>query len=267
MAAMGIFLSSSARCADMDHGLWDRILKKHVTDGLVDYRKIKADPDELLQYLEKIANLKELDKLPPPAQIAFYINAYNAVTVKRIIDHYPPKKESIFNFLNPEVSIKNISGVWDGIKDKVAGEMLTLDDIEHNILRKEYKEPRIHMALVCASMSCPELHDRAFTGEKLDGQLNKVTRRFLTDKSRNRICPGCDEVLLSKIFSWYGDDFLGKYPPDKELKKRHGEKIASVITFVASHLPPKAKKYLLDGNYDVGFLDYDWSLNEPKQAE
>lgn len=263
---LGLFFSSNAWCAPLDHQLWDRVLEMHVKDGLVNYRAIKENPQQLNQYLMQIAEVtqKELTGLPAPAQIAFYINAYNAITVKRITDHYPPQKKGLLNLLNPDVSIKNISGVWDKIKNRVAGELLTLDDIEHKILRKKFKEPRVHMALVCASMSCPALPVRAFTARDLEDQLDKSSREFLTDKSRNRPCVDCPEVSLSKIFSWYGDDFVGVYKPSQHLIKRHGNKEASVITFIAPYYNEGIKNYLLKGDYDIDFLDYDWSLNEQK---
>ncbi len=263
---LGLFISSNAYCASPDHQLWDRLLQEHVKDGLVNYRAIKDNPKELNQYLMQIADFpqKELAGLPSPAKIAFYINAYNAITVKRIIDHYPPQKEGILNLLNPEISIKNISGVWDTIKDRVAGKLLTLDDIEHKILRKKFKEPRVHMALVCASRSCPALPIRAFTADKLEQQLDQSSREFLRDKSRNRPCADCPEVSLSKIFSWYGDDFVGVYKPSQHLIKRHGNKEASVITFIAPYYEEGIKNYLLKGDYEINFLDYDWSLNEQK---
>jgi hypothetical protein len=263
---LGLFFSSNAWGAGMDHQLWDRLLQKHVKDGLVNYRAIKDNPQQLNQYLKQIADFppKGLAELSPPAQIAFYINAYNAITVKRILDHYPPQREGISNFLNPSLSIKNISGVWNTIKDRVAGESLTLDDIEHKILRKKFKEPRVHIALVCASMSCPALPGRAFTADRLEEQLDKSSREFLADKSRNRLCVDCPEISLSKIFSWYGDDFVGVYKPSQHLIKRHGNKEASVITFIAPYFNEGIKNYLLKGDYDIDFLDYDWSLNEQK---
>ena len=263
---LGLFFSSNAWGASPDHQLWDRVLQMHVKDGLVNYRAIKENPQQLNQYLKQIADFpqKELSGLPAPAQIAYYLNAYNAITVKRIINHYPPQKKGLLNLLNPDISIRNISGVWDTIKDRVAGELLTLDYIEHKILRKKFKEPRVHMALVCASISCPALPDRAFTAAKLEEQLDRSSREFLRDNNRNSPCLDCPEVSLSKIFSWYGNDFVGVYKPSQRLIKRHGNKEASVITFVAPYYNEGIKNYLLKGDYDIDFLDYDWSLNEQK---
>lgn len=262
----GLFFFSEARGAVMDHHLWDQVLQKHVKDGLVDYRKIKDNPQELNQYLEQIAafSKKELSTSPPPAQIAFYINAYNAITMKRIIDHFPPRKKGFFNFLNSNLSIQNISGAWDKIKDNVAGELLTLDEIEHKILRKQFSEPRIHMALVCASLSCPALLNKAYNAEKLNEQLDFATRAFLTDKTRNKFCTDCQKISLSKLFSWYGEDFVKKYPASPLLKKKHGEITAAVITFIAGYLPAKNRDFLLKGDYKTEFWDYDWSLNDLK---
>jgi len=266
VAVAGLFFFSEARGASPDHHLWNQVLQKHVKGGLVDYREIKDNPHELNQYLEQVAAFpkKELSTLPPAAQIAFYINAYNAITVKRIIDYFPPRKKGFLSFLNSDLSIKNIPGVWDKIKDNVAGELLTLDDIEHNILRRKFSEPRIHMALVCASLSCPALLDQAFTADKLDEQLDFATRQFLSDKTRNKFCTDCPKISLSKIFFWYGGDFVKKYPPTPQLEKKQGEKVAAVITFTAGYFPEKTKDFLLKGDYKVEFGDYDWSLNDLK---
>ncbi len=118
------------------------------------------------------------------------------------------------------------------------------------------------MALVCASQSFPALPNRAFTRDKLEEQLDKASREFLVDKTRNRFCAGCPQISLSKIFSWYGGDFENIYKPGAGLKERHGKKIAAVITFAASYFPPKTRDFLLSGDFKTNFLDYNWSLNE-----
>lgn len=265
IALVAFFSFDAWGAVGIDHQLWNRILQKHVKNGLVDYRRIKNDSNELDRYLKQIADFpgKDLSRLSDNEQIAFYVNAYNAITVKRIINHYPPER-GFFDFANPKISIKNISGVWGKIKNKVAGELLTLDDIEHKILRKKFKEPRIHVALVCASKGCPPLMEKAFTGDGLNEQLNEAGRNFLTDKTRNRFCADCPKISLSRIFSWYGGDFEKTYPSSRKLQKKHGKKIASVITFAASYLPPKTRNFLLNGDYKVDFLDYDWILNDMK---
>jgi len=227
----------------IDHQGWDALLKKHVVllDGgkasRVDYGGMARDRDALRKYLDQLASLRAMDfeKLQPPEQIAFLINAYNAFMVEKVLTRYP-----------------DIRSVWDfgkvfgnPFRDrffKLFGQPLSLDDIEHGTLRKNYREPRIHYAVNCASIGCPMLREEAYVGERLEQQLEEQALRFLSDRSRNRYRDGRLEV--SKIFDWYGEDF--------QPRERYFQRYAAALGMPAGAAPP------------ISFLDYDWSLNDSR---
>lgn len=242
-----------------DHADFDAVLKKRVdAKGFVDYAGLHADRAALDAYAARLgtAGPAELAAWPEPDQIAFYINAYNAITLVRIIDHYPPTGSDP---KLPKVSIRNIDGAWDKIKNRVAGEEITLDHLEHEILRKRWKEPRIHMAIVCAGASCPRLRNEAYTGAKLEEQLNSQSEDFVRDATKNNIDAAANIVTLSPIFDWYWGDFWQTKGEAPSLKG--GEKRAGPIGFVILHGDPAAKDFLRKGGYEIRNGTYDWSLN------
>ncbi|MGI8638314.1 MAG: DUF547 domain-containing protein, partial [Segetibacter sp.] len=186
------------------HQQWDKLLKKHVkTSGLVDYKGFKKDQDELNAYLKTLSDNAPQDNWSENDKKAFWINAYNASTVSLILKHYPVK------------SIKDIAGKiykintpWDIQFITIGGKKYDLNNIEHGILRKKFDDARIHFALVCAAMSCPKLQRDAYTGDKINAQLDDAGKDFLNDQSKNRV--GADKAELSNYFSWYKGDFTKK---------------------------------------------------------
>ena len=170
--------------------------------------------------------------------MAFLLNAYNAYTLKLITDRYPLK------------SIKDIggwfSGPWDQPVVKLFGETITLNTVEHKILRKDYSEPRIHFALVCAAKGCPPLRGEAYVAARLNGQLDDQAKLFLANPAKNRVDVANHTVYLSPIFKWYGSDF----------EKKSG----SVLTALKPYWPGKA---VATDDFKIRYTDYDWSLNEP----
>jgi len=141
------------------------------------------------------------------------------------------------------------------------GRPMTLDGIEHGVLRKDYHEPRIHMALVCAAMGCPPLRNEPYTGERLFAQLDDQARRFLSNPAKFRIARDAGRVYLSSIFKWFGDDFVSNYGVENAYGD-HSAKERATLHFIAGYLKKSDADYLADGNYKVKYLDYDWSLNE-----
>jgi hypothetical protein len=211
-----------------DHTLWDRLLQKYVNEkGNVNYKGFLKNKEQLTLYLNQLATNTVKDSWSKEDKLAYWINAYNAYTVKLILDNYPLK------------SIKDIKDPWDVRFIKIGEKWMTLNDIEHNILRK-MEEPRIHFAIVCASVSCPKLSNKAFTAENLEQQLSLATTSFLADASRNTITP--TELKLSKIFRWFAKDF-----------KQDGD----IISFIKAY----TKVDILE-NAKISFEDYDWNLNE-----
>ena len=222
----------------ISHAIWDTLLRQHVDDlGLIDYQGMMEDSNQLQRYLDLIRQHPPNDKTwSVEERMAYWINAYNAFTVELILDHYPT--ESIKDIKN---GIPFVNTVWDIKFIKIGGEELDLNNIEHGILRKDFADPRIHFALVCASLSCPKLQNFAFTGDKLEEQLEQAAREFINEPFRNEIAG--ETIYLSKILDWYWGDFKDQYTNRYELLDQYTEG-----TF--------------DRSRPIEFLDYDWSLNE-----
>ena len=239
-------------------------LKQHVDDrGMVNYRALKAKPADLKAFLDSMARLDRaaFNDWPEQDRIAFWINAYNALTLKAILDHYPIKASGLSAWTYPKNSIRQIDGVWDKLKFRVMGRDMTLDEIEHQVLRKDYNEPRIHTALVCAAMGCPRLLNKPYEGAKLDAQFDEQTRDLLGHPKKFAIDRRRRTVHLSPIFKWFGEDFTKKYTPRRGFGD-HSDSERAVLHFVSKHLDAADARYLETGDYKVKYLDYDWSLNE-----
>ncbi|AMQ56149.1 DUF547 domain-containing protein [Algoriphagus sanaruensis] len=221
------------------HQIWDQLVKAHVKpSGMVDYKGFIKDKAKLEQYLKLISeNAPDRKIWSKNQQLAYWINAYNAFTVKLIVDNYPTQS---IRDLGPKLKIPLIRDVWHYKFFKIGGVESSLDEIEHSILRKEFDEPRIHFAINCASVSCPPLLNEAFMAEKLESQLQKVAVAFINDPTRNKINP--EKVQISSIFSWFQGDFTKK---------------GSLIDFLNQYSKVKIKS-----NAKVSHLDYNWNLNE-----
>ncbi len=248
-----------------DASPYDAILREFVdADGMVDYKRLKQNRGSLDAF---VASLGQLDPViyaswPDADRMAFLFNAYNAITLQRIVDQYPIKRGGMVSALRfPENSIRQIDGVWNWMTTRVLGMNMTLDHIEHEILRKDFQEPRLHAALVCAAVGCPPLRAEAYTGARLNEQLDDQSRRFLAAPHRFRIDRDRNTVMLSPILKWYGGDFTGIYnvPPVISGQRRD---IAAVLEYASRHVTPEDAEFIRAGGYRVEFLDYDWSLNE-----
>jgi hypothetical protein len=222
------------------HEIWDGLLKRHVTQaGWVNYKGMIADSMQLNQYLKLLSkNHPNEANWSKNEQMAYWINAYNAYTVKLICEHYPVK--SIKDIKN---GIPFVNTVWDIKFIEIEGFKYDLNNIEHNILRPVFKDPRIHAAINCASYSCPPMQREAFVAEKLDIQLDHAMGSFLQDTLRNLITP--EQANLSKIFDWFSGDF----------KDASG----SVRAFIGKYNSTMTDKTKID------YLDYLWQLNDIPQ--
>ncbi len=218
--------------------------------GMVDYEALQREPAQLDRYLQALADLSpaRFASWTEAEQIALLINAYNALTLRSIIEHDP---------IRP--SIRAIPGVWKLRRHPLMGQRLTLDEIEHQILRREYNEPRIHAALVCAAISCPPLRREAFTGPALERQLEDQTNRWLASAVGLRIDSAAGEVAISQIFQWFAEDWP-RADPNAAPVPGH-EKDSAVLHFIARHRPADERQLLLGGAYRLGYLPYDWDLN------
>lgn len=223
--------------AQIDHSSWDELLKSHVKNGKVDYKGFINDSDKLDSYLELISTNAPNKKWEKAEKLAYWINAYNAYTIKLIIDNYP--LESIQD-LHPTIKIPGISTVWHKEFFQIGGEDCSLNEIEHKILRKQFDEPRIHFAINCASVSCPDLWNEAFVAEKIEEQLAERAKVFINDSTKNKISN--TSIEISRIFSWFKKDFTKK---------------GSLISYLNRYAKVKISE-----DADVDYMEYNWSLNE-----
>ncbi|MEZ5584246.1 MAG: DUF547 domain-containing protein [Candidatus Competibacteraceae bacterium] len=257
-----LFMTSLAQAAfDHRHAVsWNTLLDRHVVlinqgnASQVDYAGFKADQAALKSYLDRLSMVSEADyrrwSKPQPQQLAFLINAYNAFTVDLILTRYPNLK-----------SIKDLGSVfqspWKKAFFTLLGQERSLDDVEHNMIRAPgvFNEPRIHVAVNCASIGCPMLRNEAFVASSLDAQLDDSMRRFLADRSRNRFDAPNKTLLVSKIFDWYQDDFAKGYQGFTSLQATFA-RYADVLGDT-----PQEQDAIRKGGLNIRYLDYDWALN------
>jgi hypothetical protein len=230
------FIAPALSIANVDHSLYAELLNKYVKDGFVDYQGLSEEEAKLDRYL-KVLEETETKMLPRNEQFAFYINAYNAWTIKLILSGYPGIK-----------SIKDLGSLfkspWTKKIARIDGDVITLDRIEHDILRSRFKDPRIHFAVNCASKSCPPLRSQPYQGDVLDQQLTEMTEAFINDPERNR--PQGNTLYVSKIFKWYSEDF-------------NDDIVGFFMKYARGELLEALKKNQTE--IKVKYLDYDWSLN------
>lgn len=224
-----LFVSINAFSQNFDYKAYNAFLKKYVSEkGNVNYDKIKTNKDELEAIIAQFEKNQPTDKWSKNEKLSYFINVYNAYTIKVIIDNYPTK------------SIKDISGAWDKKIVSSGKAKISLSDVENKILRK-MDEPRIHFAINCASFSCPNLANDAFVPATLEKQLEAATKSFINDKTKNSISE--KEIKISEIFNWYAGDFKTKK--------------TSIIDYLNKYSTVK-----IDKKAKSSFADYNWGLNK-----
>jgi len=251
--------------SSFDYSHYKAVLDNYVNQtGMVDYAGLKEKPDDLNSYLDQIAALERqsFNQWSRNEKLAFWINAYNGITLKAIVDHYPIKSSFLGSFRFPENSIRQIDGVWDELTHEVMGQPMTLDQIEHETIRVEFNEPRIHFAVNCASMGCPKLKNEVYVGAKLDQQLDEQTEWFVSTAHQFKI--EGNTVYLSKILYWYGEDFVS-YASTGDRFPHLGGAEKGVMNFLYPYLTEEQQNQIEGKKINIAYLDYDWSLNE--QAE
>lgn len=232
---------------DVDHSIWDQLLNKYVDeDGMVDYsgwHESDQDRELLVTYINSLSRVNPALESKREAVLAFWINAYNAVTVEGILDVYPTS--SIRNH-TPKLAGYNI---WKDLKLLVGPGAYSLNSIEHDILRK-MDEPKIHFAIVCASIGCPRLLNQAYTADRLDDQLKTNSADFFSRQQNLQISSDGQTLKLSALIQWFGADF--------------GKDTREQLRYLSPYFPENARTLISRGGFRVGYLDYDWNLNEQK---
>lgn len=212
----------------LSHQTWDQLLQRYVTDtGKVNYKGFQADKSTLHAYLQSLSSTPPKASWSKTEQMAFWINAYNAFTIKLITDHYPLK------------SILDLDGgkTWDVKRIKIGDKMYSLNQIENEILRPQFKDARIHFAINCAAQSCPPLANHAYTSDNLEKMLEQHARKFISNTRFNQLSG--NPIKVSKIFDWYAGDF------------------GDLIVFLNRYAVNK-----IADNTKVEFLEYNWGLND-----
>lgn len=227
LLTLTLLVSVKLSSAQIEHQLMDKFLKAHVENGKVDYAAIKANPAQLNELINRIARAQ---KFEGDNEKAFLINTYNILIIKGIVDNYPV-----------EGPLK-IDGFFDKKAYRFRGKMVSLNELEKEVLYKQFPDVRLHFALVCAANGCPKLGNFGYNGRTVEEQLEEQTRNVINDSEFIRL--NGPKATVSKIFEWYADDFGGK---------------AGVIPFIQKYL---LKKIKLQPEYD--FYEYDWNLNDKK---
>jgi len=230
-----------------DDALLTALLTDHVSDEGVDYAALEVDP-RLPRYLEQLAATDPATLPDDRARLALWINAYNAYTLKLVADAYPVY--SIHDIGSGRVLGWLLQRTpWDIRFARVGGQDYTLNEIEHEILRKQFSEPRLHFAIVCAARSCPPLRREAYAAARLDAQLADQARQFLRQGADNHFDLAARRARLSAIFSWFKDDFGGSD--------------TALLKFIAPYAPPDVSADLAGqaAEWVVEYADYNWALN------
>lgn len=235
----------SAAVFDQTHSAWTAVLIRYVYEGRVDYAGLKKNGQgELASYLRSLqaVDRPHYQQWSRGQKLAFWINAYNAFTIRLILDHYPLDSIQSIGLL-PGAAFRTSFIELPAFRP---GE-ISLNDIEHEILRKQFQEPRIHFAIVCASKGCPQLRSEAYRSEDIDRQLDAAARGFVQDPTRNHFNPSTRTLSLSSIFNWFREDFEAQ--------------AGSLPAFVAGYAAPSVAAVAEAQDVRIEFLDYDWSLN------
>lgn len=253
VAALAVVFAASAAAADQafDYSSYARVLEKYVTpDGRVRYASLKENPADLKDFVQQLAAASpenRPDLFPSPqAKIAYWINAYNAFVLDAVIDAYPVSGVRDLRFGFGLLFFKR-AGFTAG------GKKYSLDDIEHDVLRAHFDDPRVHFALNCASSSCPPLRREPYRPQTLDQQLEQAARDFI--RQEENVWMRGDVLFLSRVFDWYRKDFAKAVGG-----KGNGE--ASVVQYVLRYLPDEVARRVREKKPRVEFYDYDWALND-----
>ncbi len=243
------FLLVNPSFAQVQHQLLTEVLKGNVKEGVVDYKSLCKD-GRFSDYINQLINTNPDELGPNQEKLAFWINAYNAWTLKIICDNYPLKSINDLHSGGLALGMILKTTVWDKKIVTINNQKTSLSDIEHKIIRPVFKDPRIHFAIVCAAKGCPPLRNEAYASEKLDQQLDDQGRIFLAEEKKNSFNFENKIAHISPIFGWFKEDF--------------GSRPEAVLRFIARYLPESKGKSLAEDskNWRIKYTFYDWRLNE-----
>jgi hypothetical protein len=244
-----------------DHGSLTQLLERVVRVPWVDYARLREERAALDQYLSRLEQTDPslLEAAPASVQLAFWINAYNACMLRRVVDHYPIQRggAGLFGSVRnrvagyPDNSVWQIREVFTEPHCGVAGKMRSQDEIEHQIIRPRFPEPRIHFAVNCAAVSCPVLWPEAYEGETLDAQLDRAVRHLIQNPAHFRLEGERPATLtLNKVLDWYADDFGGA---------------EGLKAFFAAYLQGSARARVAEPQTQIRYFEYDWTLNDVRR--
>lgn len=237
----GIRVNAQDSKPHMDHSAFDQLLKSYVDDeGFIDYAGLRKERKKLQNYLATLGRIFPDSSWSNNEKIAYWINLYNAFTTELVLQYYP--LESIKQ-IGREIPLFYGDDPWDIEFIQVGSTLYNLDRIEHEVLREQFHDSRVHYALVCAASSCPNLRREVYTGDGLDAQLNNQAIQFINDPRKNTI--GADEIKVSEIYDWYSDEFFAEQNLIEYINQLSG--------------------YVLDKDIKVTYIPFDWSLNDSKR--
>lgn len=245
------------------------ILTTYVNDrGMVNYKQLKRNRSELTALQAEFAKLEpnQYNRWPKEDKIAFWINAYNIQLLKIIVNNYPIESTRILRVIWGPYSIRHIDKTIGGIQKQkfiIMNEEFTLDAIERRFLRKEFDEPRVFLAITHASLSSSPLRNEPYYGQKLDEQLDDQAKKFLGTNKAFSIDRQKQKVYLAAILepTWFGSAFVNKYGTDKKFKDQQPP-VRAVLSFITKYANQKDLYYLETANYSVGYIGYDWRIND-----
>lgn len=246
---------------DQSHRLLSSELKQYSDGKGIHYRLWKEHQESLDQYLGELAavDAAQYEQFSPAEKKAFWINAYNSIIIKIVLEHYPIHGSKAYY---PPNSARQIPNLWEAFKYNVAGRVLNLYDIEHKIIRKEFKDPRMHFAIVCAAKGCPTLGSSAYTADRLNADLDLAARRYMSDPNHVQYDPEHNVLKLSKLFQWFPLDFISSDRPAANSESPPTDDEV-VLDYALSFAPQTIRQKFGDKKkVEVVYLPYDWSLND-----
>jgi len=260
LTASLITSAASAAADPFDHTYreYAALLSAHVAGDRIDYATLEAHRASLDRVVAAFGAVSRAQEATwtRPQRMAYWINAYNLFTLRAIVDHYPIQGSWLS--LYPKNSIRQIDGVWTRLTWQAGGRSMTLDDLEHKLLRPEFQDPRVHFAINCASIGCPPLASEPYRPDQLEAQLDAAAVRYLGGPSGLVVENGT--LRLSSIFKWFGSDFEARFAANGPAGRAATDR--ALLAVVARYGPPAAQKVAQNAQARIAYLDYDWSLND-----